>query len=248
MKNSKTWIFIGLFAISSLFAAKEMRDIYVLHIRAGVPDYRVSYSQQGEDIIVMEILDSMGIADPVYLDVGASHPMKMNNTFLFYLRGSRGVLVEPNPTLFELLKSKRKEDTVLNVGIGFDKPSEADYYISDEPTWNTFSKEHADRIVSEKKRQILATIKMKLVPINSVIAGYFKKTPDFLSLDTEGLDYEILKTLDFSKYKIKVICVETIKLNATEKSEDIDRFLKSKNYELRAMTAINSIYVLKEGK
>ncbi len=63
------------------------------------PDTQVTYSQFGEDLIVRYLFDSLGIARPTYLDIGANHPKFSGNTFGFYKRGSRGVLVEPNPRL-----------------------------------------------------------------------------------------------------------------------------------------------------
>ena len=74
---------------------------------------------------------------------------------------------------------------------------------------NTFSKDQAEglpRIYGEQysKPRI---VKMPLVPINEVIANHFKNgPPDFLSVDVEGLDFDILKSLDFARFGPRVIC------------------------------------------
>lgn len=78
----------------------------------------VSYAQAGEDLIVGGIFDYLNLPQPTYLDIGAYDPIKINNTYLFYTRGCRGVLVEPNPDLTVRLSTKRPRDTVLPVGIG----------------------------------------------------------------------------------------------------------------------------------
>src|SRR4051812_41063504 len=58
---------------------------------------RPSYAQQGEDLAVASIFGLLGVGRPTYLDVGAGDPVEGSNTYLFYERGCRGVLVEPNP-------------------------------------------------------------------------------------------------------------------------------------------------------
>ena len=67
-----------------------------------------SFAQCGEDRIAAFILDTLSMPQPTYLDLGANDPCRLNNTFFFYLRGGRGVLVEPDPRAllvhFELLR------------------------------------------------------------------------------------------------------------------------------------------------
>src|SRR5947208_479267 len=78
-----------------------------------------SYSQSGEDLVASFLFDYiMKLDKPSYMDVGACHPTIHNNTYLFYLRGARGVLVEPNVAMIPSLKETRPGDTVLNIGIG----------------------------------------------------------------------------------------------------------------------------------
>src|SRR5262245_33383940 len=98
-------------------------------------DYSVlSYSQSGEDLIVSFLFQyTLGISKPTYIDIGAAHPTRFNNTYLFYRRGASGVLVEPNVTLIPALTSTRPRDTVLNVGIGVTDQDEANYYVCANP-------------------------------------------------------------------------------------------------------------------
>ena len=90
---------------------------------------RVSFAQEGEDIIMDQMVSYFGIDHPTYLDIGAHDPIIYNNTFLFYGRGSRGVLVEPNPVMVSKLRQARPGDTVLAVGIGATDEPGADYYV-----------------------------------------------------------------------------------------------------------------------
>jgi FkbM family methyltransferase len=205
-----------------------------------------SYAQSGEDVIVFMLFDHKKVERPTYLDVGAFTPCRLSNTYLFYTQGSRGVLVEPNVDLIPELKHKRPEDTTLNVGVGIDAQAAADYYRMTVPGWNTFDKEEAEGRVkgTDGKVKIEQVIKMPLVPINKVIGEHFGgKAPDFLSIDVEGLDLPILKTLDFGKYRPKIICTETlIPLTSTMKP-DTTQFLATKGYVPRAVTFPNTIYV-----
>src|SRR5262245_48341427 len=66
---------------------------------------QTSYAQQGEDLILWNMCEFLKIRQPTYLDIGAYDPIEINNTYLFYTRGCRGVLVEPNPALWHRLES-----------------------------------------------------------------------------------------------------------------------------------------------
>jgi glycosyltransferase involved in cell wall biosynthesis len=57
---------------------------------------KISYSQCGEDIIIDFLLTWLKIKNPTYLDIGANDPVKLSNTYYFYKKGSRGVLIEPD--------------------------------------------------------------------------------------------------------------------------------------------------------
>jgi len=116
-------------------------------INASRPWSKPSYSQQGEDLIVESICDALGIQDPSYLDIGAADPTRINNTSLFYRKGCRGVLIEPNPARSRRLEAKRPGDKVLNVGIGFADQEEADYSMiggRDGEYLNPFSREQVE--------------------------------------------------------------------------------------------------------
>src|SRR4051812_46243595 len=77
-----------------------------------------SFAQQGEDLALESVFGFLRVAKPSYIDIGAGHPIIGNNTYKFYRQGGRGVLVEPNPKLAELLRQVRPNDTVIEAGIG----------------------------------------------------------------------------------------------------------------------------------
>jgi len=222
-----------------------------------MPQAQHSYAQFGEDLILATLFAQTGITKPSYLDIGANEPRYISNTYYFYSRGSRGVLIEPNPYLFKKLKKLRPRDTVLNTGIGLSEIAEADFYVF--PNYanglNTFSKKEAEHwaetgMKGMGKIPIEQVIKMPLIPVNKILEKYFnEKAPDFISLDVEGLDLEILKSLDFEKYQPKVICVETLAYDDKQegfKLNDIIDFMLSKNYKIYADTRVNTIFCRKD--
>jgi hypothetical protein len=150
-----------------------------------------------------------------------------------------------------LIKSKRPDNIVLNIGIGLNESDNADFYLfpTEVNGWSTFSKEEA--IIREKETGIgFSTVKVELQSINTVIAKYFKPYPNFISLDVEGLDLEILQSLDLNKYKPEVICVETVTFgylnNTEEKIDSISTFMHANGYFTYADTHVNTIYCRKE--
>lgn len=217
----------------------------ISHLRE---DYKVSYSQCGEDLIIKFIFDDLGILKPSYIDIGAHNPTFLNNTQIFYLSGSSGINIEPDPTLFRSFEINRKHDVNLNIGIA-DKKGEMDFYLMSTPTLNTFSKEETNRMV-EFNYHISCIKKIKVDTITNIIQKYRNNVfPDFLSLDVEGLDELILKSIDYETSSPTVICVETISYSENgggKKNRSIINFLESKEYLLFADTYINSIFVKKD--
>jgi len=207
---------------------------------------KTSYSQSGEDLIVEFIFEAIKIKHPTYMDIGANHPVYMNNTYLLYSRGCSGICIEPDPTLFKALKNKRSRDNCLNIGVGLSEQKSADFYVMSTKTLNTFSKEEAERYQSYGKNRIEQVIPIPLVPINSVIAQHCTNKPNFISLDVEGMDLQILKTLDLSIWRPEVFCIETLTYtenNAEAKINEIIDYMLANGYMLYADTYINSIFV-----
>jgi FkbM family methyltransferase len=207
---------------------------------------KISYSQCGEDLIIDYIFNVLQISRPSYLDIGAYHPIHLSNTYLFYQKGSQGVCVEPDPTLFSQLTATRKRDVCLNVGIGTGKFGIADFYIMSSKVLSTFSKEQADRYQSYGTDKIEKVIQVPLITLNNIIMLHFDRCPNFVSLDVEGLETEILKTFDFSRFRPEIFCVETVTYTedkTEEKVTDTIDYMVSKGYFVFSDTYINSIFV-----
>jgi FkbM family methyltransferase len=209
------------------------------------PKGRKSFSQQGEDIVLYHLLhDLMKIQTPTYIDIGAADPVEANNTFLLYWTGGHGVLVEPNPMYVERLRRRRPRDIVVQAGVGVTDAAEADYYvIRGKPTLNTFSPQEADRLRATMGADVVEKVlKMPLISVNRLIATHLGKAPDLLSIDVEGMDLDILRTLDFATYRPAAIIAETIMMGASDVNTEIVQFLLSKGYGVRGGSLVNTIF------
>ncbi len=233
-------------AVAGMIAGKAASWVQPMEwTQKELPDgTKFSFAQFGEDLVASGLLSAIGVQKPSYMDIGAYEPIRSNNTYLFHRRGGRGVLVEPNVALTPKLKRKRPGDTVLTAGIGITDVAEADYYVLSDDELNTFEKDQADRLTRETTTKLVKVVKMPLLNINRVIAEHFGGTaPDFLSIDIEGLDFAVLRTLDFTRFRPKVICAETIVTATMRHNPDTLALMAEKGYELRGMTHPNTLFV-----
>jgi len=210
---------------------------------------KISYSQCGEDLIVKFIFDNLNIKKPSYLDIGAHHPFYLSNTALFYKNGSRGINIEPDPTLFKQFLKDRIEDINLNIGIG-DKNEILDFYIISSPTLNTFSKAEAKKYNQEGDYKIQEIKKIEVLSLVQILNKIkSEEFPQFLSVDAEGVDEIVIKQIDFEKNFPIVICLETISFSTSGKgvkNVELINYLVNKGYFVYADTYINTIFVRRE--
>ena len=193
------------------------------------------------------MFDCLGIDKPSYIDIGANSPYHLSNTAMLYEQGSRGVNIEPNPELFKNIASARKEDTNLMIGIGTSEGI-LPFYEMNANTLSTFSEDEAKTICEKHGFKIVKVIPVQVRTLKSVVDEYCGGVfPDFMSLDTEGLDELILSTLKDCTSRPKIICTETWEygLQANHVPE-ICAILEPLGYMLFLDNHLNSIFVLKD--
>ena len=209
--------------------------------------YQKSYSQCGEDLIIRYIMNTLGIARPGYLDIGAHHPYFMSNSYLFYRQGCKGVCVEPDPFLFRRFKKARRRDVCLNVGLAGVR-GQLKLHVFSSRTLNTFSEEEARQYIEAGHNQV-ALHDIDVLTVDDVVRRYFPRPPDLVSLDVEGMEMEILRAIDFSRYRPTVFCIETLtysRIGEGRKVSEIDDYMINHGYMKYADTYVNSIYVDEE--
>lgn len=208
-----------------------------------------SYSQCGEDIIVNYIFCLRGVLNPTYIDIGAHDPFFLNNTAIFYNKKSKGINIEANPYLISRFNKYRPKDINLNIGIG-SKECELDFYIMNDPSLSSFSKEEILKYENTGKYFVIEIKRIQLITLKNIIEKYNDGIfPDFLTIDTEGMDFEILKTIDYKNNTPKVICVETAEyspIGAGQRRTELIDFLGQNGYFEYANTNLNAIMVKRD--
>lgn len=209
--------------------------------------YVVSYAQTGEDIIIDFLRQAKKVKKFTYLDIGANHPVKFNNTYKFYEQGFSGVCIEPDPVLHKQLSNFRKRDICLNIGISDSAEGVADFYIMNDSTLNTFSEEEANRLERKHLASIVKVQKIPLANINSIMEKYFNgEAPVFINIDVEGLDEKIIQSINFERFRPYVFCIETVHYTpdaSSKKREEIFELLQRNGYVPFADTYVNTIFV-----
>ncbi|TAE70158.1 MAG: FkbM family methyltransferase [Bacteroidetes bacterium] len=214
------------------------------------PKKHLSYSQVGEDLIISFLFKMINREFISYLDIGANNPDINNNTYLFYQKGSRGICIEPIPYLYNEIRKVRPHDICLNAAVSIDDSKSTDFYVLNDYSLSTLSKLEAENRIKDKQFFIKEILKIPTININSIFKKYFNgKTPNLVSLDAEGVDLQILKTIDFQLYRPFVFCIETCSYNESHnksKVKEIIDFMLLNNYFVYADTYINTIFVAKE--
>ena len=206
----------------------------------------LSFSAAGEDQLVqawLEVVYGLDARRIRYCDIGANHPTVLSNTFLFYGQGAKGVLIEPDPYLCAGLANKRPRDTILNAGIAFDEKRSAKLHQMTSRVFNTFSADHANQIIEaskhwvpDNKQEIVDEIEVLLVPANEILSTHFPDGIDFISIDAEGVEFQILNSIDLPRFRPKMICIEA--------SADFSSILQPAGYHLVAQTPDNYVFRL----
>jgi len=205
-----------------------------------------SFAQAGEDLIVDFLFKHLQQSKDIqYLDIGAWDPISLNNSYFFYRKGFRGVLVEPNVAMCERIRAVRPDDTTLEAGIGVTAERQADYFIMSDSAWNTFSKSEADHMtkVTAGHIKVEKVIKMPLLDINDVMSSHFDKAPSYVSIDAEGLHLAILKSIDFDRFRPLAICVETLVAGTFSTIPEIPAYMDAQGYVDRGGSFVNTIFV-----
>ena len=206
-----------------------------------------SFAQSGEDRISSLLLASMRITSPTYLDLGANHPTRFSNTYLFYLQGCRGVCVEADPRLARLIKLRRFRDTCLNVAVA-PRDGTVTFHRMGIGTLSTTSNE-ARSSLEEMGHRVERTFEVEALSPMTILARHFTSTPNLVSLDVEGLDLEILRAWDFSRHRPEVFIVETLDYaedGSERKLTEVAGLLESVGYFAYGDTHINTIFVDRE--
>lgn len=198
--------------------------------------YNISFSKTGDDIQLMKLINNS--MPGAYVDIGSWHPVKASNTYYFYVRGWKGISIDPNPELQTLYKQLRPNDNFINAGIGISTTS-LEYFMLEESSMNTFSQDFIVKHQLESK--IIKQISVPLYSLEEILDKNLGKNDrlDFFDIDVEGLDLDVLKSNDWNKYRPKVIVIETDISIQDDINSEIVKYLEIQNYRLIGKSIIN---------
>jgi FkbM family methyltransferase len=185
-----------------------------------------------------------------YVDVGAYEPTEFSNTRHFYDLGWSGVNIEPIPWRFERIRAARPRDVNLNVGIG-SVNGLLPFYEMDPPTLSTFNAEEAERCVAFPGHRIVAKREIPVRTLRDVLAEHAAgRRIDFLSVDTEGFEEEVIRGNDWDRFRPVALLIEHRRYHPTGlEGSTTDRWepiLIQHGYRLAASNPINALYVRAE--
>jgi FkbM family methyltransferase len=207
---------------------------------------RDHYSMEGEDVLLAKIFD--GKTTPgFYVDVGAYHPMAASNTYLFYQRGWRGINIDPVPGAGALFQKRRPRDVNLEIGIS-DKPGTLNYFMFDSAAENTFSEEQRDFVLAQG-RELLRTVPVRVERLDTVLSSHVppNTTIDFMDVDVEGHELEVLDSNDWTRFRPSVLCMEMLMVRADEVSDHpVGRFLANIGYRFFAKLDNSALFQEKD--
>lgn len=202
-----------------------------------------SWSQEGEDIVLRRFFGNK--ENGFYVDVGAHHPKRFSNTYYFYRLGWSGINIDAMPGSMRLFKRCRPRDISLEVGVATQR-GVLDYYVFNEPALNGFSKELSEtRNTSDAPYHIKEVIQVQVVPLREIMRQYAGgRKIDFMSVDVEGLDLDVLKSNDWEKYRPKIVLAEVLGKDLDELNQGpVAQYMKSQGYSIFAKL-VNTVFFI----
>jgi len=173
------------------------------HARSGI---RSSYSQSGEDLIIEDLLKGFDLSKAIYVDVGANQPTRLSNTYLMYRKGMRGVAIEPNYTLCKFFRKIRPRDIVVSSGVG-EKDSLKTFYYASAHSSGSFKDDEVQ--LSRRNIRVIGCELLPVFTLDTIMEQIEYEWICFMSVDTEGMEYEVLQGAKSTLGKTYLLCIET---------------------------------------
>jgi FkbM family methyltransferase len=200
--------------------------------------YKESYAQCGEDLILDIILQKkVGF----YVDIGANNPIEQSNTMYFYKKGWRGINIDATPGSMTSFYKMRKRDINIEVAIA-NEEKEMTYYLFEPSFYNTFEK----RFAEEYKDKLIGEKIIKTTQLHKILDKHIDNVEiDFITIDAEGYDYDILLSNNWEKYRPKIVVIEYITYYESEFDHNVKMkvFLESRGYSLFCNSPTNAFFV-----
>ena len=190
---------------------------------------KISYSLTSIDLIVDYIFKKN---NGIYIDVGCNHPVYNNNTYLLNKKGWQGINIDIDKKSVQLFDLFRKKDLNINLAVS-SKKTELEYINFHEKSPINMIKTNQNRNLHSLEK----TKKIKSDTLDSIIEkSQFKdKKIDFVSIDVEGHELEVIKGFNLKKYKPSIIVIEFLDKSLKKieiKNFNLDNIVNSEIYKL----------------
>lgn len=210
----------------------------------------ITYAQNLEDVLLARYFRDE--PPQLFIDVGAGHPAYHSVTKHFYDSGWRGINVEPRPSLFQLLKEQRPEDRNLNCAVSANEKEVAFFEVNspefmgeDAGGLSTLDAQRANEY--RAKGLEVTEYKTRILSLSTICGEQGVSEIGFLKVDVEGLELEVISSLDFARWRPRVIVAESTLPTTSEVCDDeVQAFLESKNYIAANYDGLNRFYVREE--
>ena len=226
------------------FLPNSVKQRIINDYRRNEPPIKTYYSQEGEDIILKRVFENKNKG--FFVDIGAHHPIRFSNTYLFYKEGWTGINIDAMPGSMEEFNSVRPKDINLELAVS-DNKQLLTYHVFNETALNTFSPEEAKKKDGLRDYKIIQRIEMETLPLSEILDKYLPIDTeiDFLTIDVEGLDFAVLRSSNWEKYRPNMILIESLRNSLENINEnEIYQYLKAEGYEIFAKT-YNTIFFQK---
>lgn len=210
------------------------RKLYILRKLYLTQSNFKHHSQFAEDISIIRLFDEN--YKGFFVDVGCFHPKKYNNTWLLYKRDWRGINIDLDSIKIEGFNIYRPEDTNIASAVS-DHEGQVEYFSDGFYSLKTsLDKDFLENNrAGYKKRTTLCNTLSNIIDNTK----YKDREIDFLSVDAEGHDLQVLKSLDFDRYQPKLVAIEShFPLFSQVENSDLYQFLISKEYNLVAWSGL----------
>lgn len=170
---------------------------------------RRCYGQDGEDLILDRLLEGQKIG--FYVDVGAHHPVRFSNTYLFYRRGWRGINIDAEPGSMRMFRKHRNRDINVECGVAA-RSGVFPYFRFNEPALNTFDENEA-KLKDQPPYRLIERVDVRVRRLDDLLAEHLPsgQNIDFLTIDVEGKDLEVLESNDWDRFRPRFILAETLR-------------------------------------
>jgi len=204
----------------------------------------ISYAQRFEDLYLMRCFGDR--ADGFYIDIGSGHPVYDNVSFAFYLKGWSGITVEPNPWLSRLSRAVRPRDRHVEALVGSQCGEATFYRVREFHGLSTMNPDHAQAALTQFGKSADA-ITVPLTTLAALCTGQAPAAFEFLKIDVEGAEPDVLFGGDWQRFRPKLIVVEALApYTLAPAFEQWEPFLARHGYGYVWFDSLNRYYLAAE--